>query len=225
MKFDTFALMQSPTGKPFKEVYDETIEEVVYADELGFNCIWLTEHHFSPDHNRELGGEYGICCSPLAFGAYVAGVTKRIRIGQAINVLPLLDPIRVAEDAAVLDIVSGGRLDFGVGLGYRAYQFEGFRVPEEEKAERFEESLAIIKMAWTGDKFSFDGKYYKIPETRVVPTPVQRPLPPIWVALTRFWKDDAIEYAARNGYRVILAWASPEQLRSGKALYTGPATA
>ncbi len=219
MKFGILALMQSPTGKPFKQVYDESIAEFVLADELGFDCIWLTEHHFSPDHHKELGGEYGICCSPLALGAYVAAVTKRIRIGQAINVVPLMDPIRLAEDAAVLDIVSNGRLNFGVGLGYRNYQFQGFRVPEEEKGERFEESLEIIKKAWTGENFTFDGVHYKIPETRVVPTPLQQPRPPIWVALTRFWKDEAIEYAARNGYHVILAWASPEQLRSGRALY------
>ena len=95
----------------------------------------------------------------------MAAVTKRIRIGQAINVLPLQDPIRVAEDAAVLDIVSNGRMNFGVGLGYRNYQFQGFRVPEEEKAERFEESLEIIKRAWTGESFTFNGAYQP-PSTR-----------------------------------------------------------
>ena len=68
MKFGLLALMQSPTGKPFKQVYDESIEEFILADDLGYDCVWLTEHHFSPDHHKELGGEYGICCSPLSFG-------------------------------------------------------------------------------------------------------------------------------------------------------------
>lgn len=221
VKFGVFFLMQCPEGKSHAEVYRETLEQVDAAEQLGFDAVWLTEHHFI-DHAHDhwlLGGAYGICSSPLAFGCAIAQRTKRIRIGQAINVLPLHYPIRIAEDAAVLDIVSEGRLDFGAGLGYRSYQFTGYGVPEPEKIGRFHESLEIIVKAWTSEAFSYEGQYYKIPPIELVPRPIQKPHPPIWVAPTRFWNDEAIDFAAKNGYQILLAWASPEQLRAGRARY------
>lgn len=221
MKFGAFYLMQCPEGKPHSQVYQETLEQIELAEALGFDSVWLTEHHFI-DHSHDhwlLGGAYGICTSPLAFGCAIAARTKRVRIGQAVNVLPLHHPIRIAEDAAVLDIVSDGRLDFGAGLGYRSYQFAGYGVPEAEKLERFHESLEIIVRAWTNEIFSYDGKHYRIPPLELVPRPVQKPHPPVWVAPARFWSDEAVAFAARHGYNILLAWASPEQLRAGRVKY------
>jgi alkanesulfonate monooxygenase SsuD/methylene tetrahydromethanopterin reductase-like flavin-dependent oxidoreductase (luciferase family) len=111
------------------------------------------------------------------------------------------------------DILSGGRIEFGAGLGYRKYEFDGLRVPIEEKDERFREALAIIIGAWTTEEFSYDGQYWSIPRLTLVPRPVQRPHPPVWIA-TRLGNPVTINYAIDNGYRLLIAWAPHNELRA-----------
>ena len=123
---------------PNERLYAQTIEQVVFAEQLGFDAVWISEHHFLED---------GYCPSLLAVAAHIAARTSRMRIGTSVLLLPFHDPLRVAEDAATVDILSGGRLDLGIGLGYRAEEFEVFGVPRRQRPSRFEESLAILRQA------------------------------------------------------------------------------
>jgi alkanesulfonate monooxygenase SsuD/methylene tetrahydromethanopterin reductase-like flavin-dependent oxidoreductase (luciferase family) len=214
MKFGTFHLMEQPFTKSESQVYAEQLDQMRLADEIGFDSVWLTEHHFSSlPHVPNVPGEYCVSASPYALACAVSQITKNVRIGSAVKVLPLENPLRTAEDVAMADILSGGRIDFGVGNGYRSYEFDGLRIPIEEKAARFEEALDIILGVWTTDEFSYKGKYYDVPRLTLVPRPVQKPHPPVWIA-TRLGTQQAIDYAASRGFRLLCAWAPPAELRT-----------
>ena len=157
-------------GPDEHSVLQETLEEIRLADELGFDSAWLAEHHFS---------RYGLLGNPLLLGAAVAESTRNIRIGTAVVVLPFHNPLRLAEDAATLDILSGGRLDLGIGRGYQPGEFKGFGIDAETSKQRYAEVVDILKLAWTGEPFSYEGEHYQIPELRVSPKPVQPGGPPI----------------------------------------------
>src|SRR2546425_10771468 len=174
--------------------YQETIEQIVHGDTLGFDCAWLAELHFFK--------AFSIMSSPLIVATAVAQRTKNIRLGIAVNLLPLYHPLRGAEDGATVDILSNGRLEFGVGRGAIPIHFAGFNVSREESRERFEESLTIIHKAWTAESFSHTGKYYQIPETSVVPKPVQKPHPPIRVAAN---SPDTAVFAGKAHYPTFIA--------------------
>jgi alkanesulfonate monooxygenase SsuD/methylene tetrahydromethanopterin reductase-like flavin-dependent oxidoreductase (luciferase family) len=172
---------------PDERLYAQTIEQIVFAEQLGFHSIWISEHHFLDD---------GYCPSLLAMAAHVAARTTRVRIGTSVLLLPFHDPLRVAEDAATVDILSGGRLDLGIGLGYRAEEFEVFGFPRRQRPSRFEEHLAILRKAWSGEPFTHQGRYRTITKPiRVTPRPLQRPHPPIWCAASSI---PAAERAARE---------------------------
>jgi alkanesulfonate monooxygenase SsuD/methylene tetrahydromethanopterin reductase-like flavin-dependent oxidoreductase (luciferase family) len=194
MKFGLF--YQLPCAPDQNEVtrYHETIEQIVYADELGFDVAWLAELHF----NRP----FSIMPSPLILATAIAQQAKRIRLGTAVALLSLHHPLRAAEDAATVDILSGGRLEFGVGRGTIAIHFQGFDVPRDESRERFEEALTIIKQAWTQETCSFDGKYFQVPETAVVPKPLQKPHPPLRIAAN---SPETAAFAGEHGYPVFVA--------------------
>ncbi|HVM52950.1 MAG TPA: LLM class flavin-dependent oxidoreductase [Acidimicrobiales bacterium] len=153
-------------------VYRETLETVRFVEELGFDDVWLSEHHFTPD---------GYCPSPLAVSAAIAAQTSRVAIGQALMVLPLHDPLRVAEDGATVDVISGGRFLLGVGVGYRPKEFEGFGIDIRSRGSRMEEQLAIIDQAWRTGAVTFHGRHFDVDEIEIRPRPVQRPRPPIWI--------------------------------------------
>jgi alkanesulfonate monooxygenase SsuD/methylene tetrahydromethanopterin reductase-like flavin-dependent oxidoreductase (luciferase family) len=214
MQFGTFHLMERPFDRSEAEIYRDQLEQMAFADEVGFDSVWLTEHHFSSaPYVPEVSGEYCISNSPFALACAVAQITRKVRIGSAVKVLPLEHPLRTAEDAALADILSGGRIDFGAGLGYRKYEFDGLRVPIEEKAERFREALEIITGAWTTEEFSYQGRFWSIPRLTLVPRPVQQPHPPVWIA-TRLGNPQTINYAIDNNYRLLIAWASHADLRA-----------
>jgi natural product biosynthesis luciferase-like monooxygenase protein len=194
MKFGLFYQLPCALGQSETTRYQETIDQITYADELGFDVAWLAELHFYRP--------FSIMPTPLIVAAALAQCTKRIRLGIAVNLLPLHHPIRAAEEGATVDILSNGRLDFGVGRGTIAFHFQGFGVPREESRERFEETLEIIKKAWTEETLSFAGKYYRIPEVSVVPKPVQKPYPPIRIAAN---SPETAEFAGRKGYAVFAA--------------------
>ena len=218
MKFGTFHLMEQPFAKSEAQVYAEHIEQFKLADRLGFDSVWLTEHHFSSvPYVPDVDGEYCVCASPYAMACAVAMITKNVRIGTAVKILPLEHPLLTAEEVAMADILSGGRIDFGVGLGYRKYEFEGLRVPIEEKLERFNEALEIVLGVWTTDEFAYEGKYWSVPRLSLVPRPIQKPHPPVWVA-TRLGTHEVIDYVARHGYHMLSAWAPPDQLGQAHAL-------
>lgn len=191
MKFGLMQLFTWPSGKPVEEVYEDALRQAQHAEALGFDSIWLAEHHFS---------EYGILGQPMILAASIVQRTKRIRIGTAVMVLPFHHPIRLAEDAAVVDILSRGRLDVGVGRGYQPIEFAGLNVPQDEARARFEESLEIMKQAWTTERLSYDGQFYQIKNLAVLPRPSQKPHPPLWIAAV---SNETYERAGRMGYPVL----------------------
>jgi alkanesulfonate monooxygenase SsuD/methylene tetrahydromethanopterin reductase-like flavin-dependent oxidoreductase (luciferase family) len=214
MRFGTFHLLERPFTRPEAEIYDAQIEQICLADSIGFDWVWLTEHHFSSaPYVPGVDGEYSVCASPFAMACAIARLTRKVRIGSAVKVLPLEHPLRTAEDVAMADILSGGRIDFGVGLGYRKYEFDGFLVPMEEKLARFQEALKIILGAWTTEEYSYQGKFWNIPRLTLVPRPVQKPHPPVWIA-TRLGTAEQIAYAAEHNYRLLCAWAPVPELRA-----------
>jgi alkanesulfonate monooxygenase SsuD/methylene tetrahydromethanopterin reductase-like flavin-dependent oxidoreductase (luciferase family) len=214
MKFGTFHLMEQPFSKTEHQVYKEHMEQIRLVDTLGFDWVWLTEHHFSSvPYVPNVPGEYCISASPFAMACAIATATKNVRIGTAVKILPLENPLLTAEEAAMADLLSDGRLDFGVGLGYRKYEFEGLEIPMEEKLARFKEGLEIVLGAWTTEEFSYKGQFYIVPRLTLVPRPYQQPHPPVWIA-TRLGTRDVIDFAVKNGYQLQCAWAPPDELKA-----------
>ncbi|HXZ88454.1 MAG TPA: LLM class flavin-dependent oxidoreductase [Candidatus Binataceae bacterium] len=158
--------------RPDKEIYDAIIDQIAWAETIGYDDVWLTEHHFVED---------GHAPSPLIQAAAIAMRTKRIRIGTSVLLLPLYHPVRVAEDGATIDLLSGGRFELGVGIGYRVEEFTGLGIARSERAGRANEGLEIIRRLWEGETVTFRGKHFNIENARLTPRPLQRPRPPIWV--------------------------------------------
>ncbi|MBI4694915.1 MAG: LLM class flavin-dependent oxidoreductase [Gammaproteobacteria bacterium] len=172
------------------EIYGATLEQIAYAEQLGFDDIWLSEHHFFEDSYSP---------SMLPIGCAIAAKTRRIRIGTSVLLLPLHDPVRVAEDAATLDVISNGRLELGLGVGYRKEEFTGWRIDPKERAQRMEEGIEIITRLFAGERFSYDGKHYRYTDIQLYPPPVQA-RPKLWIA---GFSNAAVRRAARVGYGYI----------------------
>lgn len=182
--------MQLPPGsrKTHADLYAEMLDTVKLAEELGFESAWLAEHHFQED---------GICPSLLLTLSAMAARTSTIKLGTSMLLLPLYRPITVAEDIAVLDNISAGRVILGVATGYRPSEFDGRGEQRSGREKRMEEQLEVMLKAWTTDSFSHDGPNYKIPETSVTPKPAQKPHPPIWMGAS-----------TKAGCRRTARWAS-----------------
>ena len=195
MKIDLLYELQSKRASRGGEydVYWEAIEQIELADRVGFNTVWAVEHHFLTD--------FAHSTAPEVFLSAVAQRTERIRIGHGVVLLPypFNHPIRVAERIATLDILSNGRVEFGTGRS-SGFEQEGFGVPVEESRAMWQEALEIIPQMWATDRFSHDGKYFKIPERNIIPKPIQQPHPPIWLAAT---SPASWELAGRNGIGVL----------------------
>ena len=172
------------------ELYRDHLEEAVLAEELGFDHVWASEHHFSPDAWNP---------SPFVFLAAVAARTSRIRLGTYVLLLPLRNPVQVAEDVAVLDNISGGRVDLPVGVGSAPNEFESFGIPVEGRLGRTFEALRIIERCFAGEEFDHEGRYYTFRGICMTTTPVQRPGPPIWVASMG---EQSVRWTARRGYHM-----------------------
>ena len=160
-------------NRPWDQVYREVLEQCQAAEALGYDHVWLTEHHFM---------ENGYCPSLLTVAAAVAARTTRIKIGTWVLLLPLHNALRVAEDAAVVDAISGGRLILGVGLGYRLEEFNVLGIDRKDRVGRMEEGIEVMRLAWTQDRFSYTGEHYQLQNLTVTPKPVQPGGPPIWMA-------------------------------------------
>jgi len=167
-------------------LYSEVLDQIAWAETIGYDDVWLTEHHFVDDAHAP---------SPLVQAAAIAVRTKKIRIGTAVLLLPLYHPVRVAEDGATIDILSGGRFELGVGIGYRVEEFEGLGISRKHRAGRMNEGLEIIRRLWDGETVTFHGKHFQIDNARLAPMPVQR-RPPIWVG---GFGPAAVARAARLG--------------------------
>jgi luciferase family oxidoreductase group 1 len=191
MNFGTFLLMQSPSARPSQEIFARGVEVAQAAETLGFRNVWLAEHHFST---------YGYLSRPAQLATFIAAKTTRLRVGTAVIVVPLHHPLVIAEEVATLDLLSGGRLDLGLGRGYQHYEFERLGLELESGRARWDESIDILLRAFAGKPFTYDGKLFKIPETSVFPQPLQKPHPPIWITAQ---SPDSVEAAVRRGFNVL----------------------
>jgi alkanesulfonate monooxygenase SsuD/methylene tetrahydromethanopterin reductase-like flavin-dependent oxidoreductase (luciferase family) len=193
------------TGQGFRDYLDYAVE----AEALGFRSSFLVEHHFTG---------WNQVSATLMLQTALAMRTTTLRLGTAVIVLPWHNPVLLAEQAATLDLISGGRLDFGVGRGYRHNEFAGFRIPPEEAEPRFEESIEVMTKAFVSrERFSHRGKFWQFDDIVVEPPPAQRPHPPFWVAAG---SEASIRRAAKRGFNLILdQYASPEALGQRIALY------
>lgn len=174
LKFGLWYSLRNPAAwqRPDTDIYAETLDQIAWAETIGYDDVWLTEHHFCED---------GHAPSILALAAAIAVRTRTIRIGTSVLLLPLHDAVRVAEDGATIDILSNGRFELGVGIGYRPQEFAGLGLRREDRAGRTNEGLEIIRRLWEGETVDFDGEHYRISGAKLSPLPVQQPRPPIWV--------------------------------------------
>lgn len=169
----------------------EQIEIMEAAERYDFHSVWTAEHHFS---------EYGFCASPALAIAAVARTTTKIRLGSGIVVLPFNHPLRVAEDFAMLDLLTDGRIDLGIGRGYQPTEFAGYGIDQSKSSEMFDESIDVILKAWSQETFSHRGKYYRFDNVSVRPRPLQSPRPPIWMAAI---SEGSFEKAGRLGLNLL----------------------
>jgi len=191
MDFGIFLLLQSPSTRPSQEIYERGLEQAQAAESLGFRNAWMAEHHFST---------YGYLSRPLQLATYIAAKTTKLRVGTAVVVLPLHHPLVIAEEIATLDLLSGGRLDIGLGRGYQRYEFERLGLALDSGGQRWDESIDILLKSFEGKPFSYEGKLFPIPETSVYPQPMQRPHPPIWITAQSAY---SIEAAVKRGFNVL----------------------
>jgi alkanesulfonate monooxygenase SsuD/methylene tetrahydromethanopterin reductase-like flavin-dependent oxidoreductase (luciferase family) len=206
-----------PVARPWHErseydAYQQTIAQAVLADQVGFSSFWTVEHHFLE--------EFSHCSAPGVLYGHIAARTRSLRIGHGVRLLPFPynHPIRAAEAAAVIDLISDGRLEFGTGRSATRAELEGFGIRPDETRPLWEEALRMIVGAWTEDVFEWQGKHFRLPPRRVIPKPLQKPHPPLWLATTT---PDSHEMAGRAGLGLLsfTIGVGPEQLAERIARY------
>lgn len=170
MRFGIWLDFRNPARwhQPADRLYHQTLELAVHAEELGYDDVWTSEHHFVED---------GYLPSLLAASAAIAARTSRVRIGTNVLLLPLHDPVRVAEEAATVDLISGGRLDLGVAVGYRQREFAAQGIPYADRGRRTDEAVELLLACWRDEEVNHRGKYFRLEGVRVAPRPVQDPMP------------------------------------------------
>jgi natural product biosynthesis luciferase-like monooxygenase protein len=194
MKFGLHYQLPCSAGQSAVQRYRDTLDQAVHAEALGFESVWPVEQHFNAN--------LSIMPSPLLMLAALAERTRTLRLGIAIILLPLSHPLRVAEEIATLDVISNGRVEFGIGRGAIPSHFRGFGVPIAENRDRFTEELEVIRQAWTNDRLSYHGRFYDFDRISVVPKPVQQPHPPIRVAAN---SEDTFEVMGGMGLPIFAA--------------------
>jgi len=173
-------------------VFDRALQRIEIMDRTGYDAVWLAEHHFS---------SFSICPSVHMMGTLAAARTTRLRIGTAVSLAPFYHPLRLAEEVALLDVLSGGRVNWGAGRGFARVEFTAFGVPPDESTTRFREAVEIVLRAWTDERLSFTGEHFRFADLEVLPKPLQRPHPPVWMAAT---SEGAIEWAAGRGFSILM---------------------
>lgn len=204
MRLGLFGGAQSSPADPARG-YRDYLDFLLEAEALGYHGCFLTEHHFTG---------WGQVSAPLHMLSYLAARTTRLRLGTAVMVLAWHNPMLLAEQAATIDVLSGGRLELGVGRGYRHNEFHGFATNPDEAEARFAESLAVMTRAWTStDRFSHHGRFWHFNDVILEPPPLQSPHPPLWVSAGR---DASIKAAAANGFRLLLDQFTPVETISAR---------
>jgi alkanesulfonate monooxygenase SsuD/methylene tetrahydromethanopterin reductase-like flavin-dependent oxidoreductase (luciferase family) len=210
MRFGFFDQLPCAPGYTERQRYGDILAQIELGDEVGFDTVWLGELHFSRG--------FSILADPLMVLAAAAQRTSRIRLGTAVTLLPMHNPVKIAEEAAICDILSGGRLELGVGRGTAPLHYAGYNIPQEESRARFDEALDFLIGAWTQESFSFEGKYFRAHELSVVPRPLQSPYPPLRIAAN---SPDTFPFAARRHFPIFATPMinSPDKLKAGLAVY------
>ena len=191
MKFSIFSVCDHhlDVSRSIRQLYSQVLSEMELAEELGYWAYFIAEHHFH---------EYGVVPSPPAFLGAASQRTSRLGLGVAVSVLTFHNPLLAAEEYAVLDQLSEGRLRLGVGSGYLQHEFQGFGISPEERRQRFEEALEVMVRAWQGVPFSYDGMYHRVANVRIAVTPYQKPHPPLWIAILHADRAYQVGKAGRN---------------------------
>jgi alkanesulfonate monooxygenase SsuD/methylene tetrahydromethanopterin reductase-like flavin-dependent oxidoreductase (luciferase family) len=199
MRFGYFTLTDNSPGygtrrREAGELIKEIVDQAILAESLGFSSAWLPEHHF---------GLFGVLPTPAQALTYIAAKTSKLRLAAATVVLPCNQPLRAAEEWAVLDLLSNGRAIFSAGRGYDEREYRGFEIPFEESRTRFDEELRLVRKAWIEDNFTFHGQHHTVANPiTVVPKPVQKPHPPVYVAC---FSEPTMRMAAEEGFNIIFA--------------------
>lgn len=193
MEFGLFFDFDIRKGDNQATTFERCFRQIEISERMGVDCIWLAEVHFSP---------YSVLSAPLVVASSVATRTKTVRIGLAVQVIPLANPLRVAEEIATLDHISGGRLEFGVGRSGLTRYYEGYNVDYGESSDRFVEAMDIITMGWGNDPFTYHGDFYSFEEVNVEPKPLQRPHPPIRVAAA---SEETFSLMGQMGYPIFIS--------------------
>jgi alkanesulfonate monooxygenase SsuD/methylene tetrahydromethanopterin reductase-like flavin-dependent oxidoreductase (luciferase family) len=193
MKFAVLQFFSWPERRvELATVYARALERIEIMDRTGYDAVWLAEHHFS---------DFSVCPSVHMAATLAAARTRRLRIGTGVSLAPFYHPLRLAEEVALLDLLSGGRVNWGAGRGFARIEFEAFGVPPDESTARFRETVEIVLRAWTDDRLHFDGQHFRFDGIEVLPKPLQRPHPPVWLAAS---SDGAIDWAAGRGFSILM---------------------
>jgi len=208
MDFGLFFLMQRDEQWSEPAVYRSGLDQMLAAEALGYHSVWIAEHHFN---------DYGLCPAPPVLASFVAARTTTLRLGMGVSLLPLHHPVDLAEELAVLDVVSGGRLDVGIGRGGTLQDYETFQSDRGDSRARVEEGVALMQQAWAGAPFDFAGRFHSASRLHVRPRPVQRPHPPLFIAAN---SEDSVLSAARLGLPTLSSFFVPiEELQRRHRLY------
>src|SRR5688500_4653758 len=194
MDFGIFLDFVLRAGGTPESAFQESMELVSLAESSGLDTVWLGEMHFNPGRS--------VLSAPIVVASSIATRTKRLRVGMAVQVLPLIHPLRIAEEAATVDQISRGRFEFGVGRSGNVRAYDTMGIAYEESRERFQEALDIILKAWSGETFSYHGKYNHITDARLSPLPYQKPYPKVRIASTT---EDSFGRVGRLGFPIFLS--------------------
>jgi luciferase family oxidoreductase group 1 len=194
MKFGVLQFFSWPQRQvPLPTVYERALDRIQIMDETGYDTIWLAEHHFT---------DYSVCPSVHMMAMHIADRTKNLRIGTAVSLAAFYHPLRLAEEIALLDVLSGGRVNWGAGRGFDPVEFAAFDIPIEESRDRFHEAVEVVMAAWQNERLNFAGKYWQFDNVELLPKPLQQPHPPVWMAAG---SEAATLWAGRRGYSIMMS--------------------
>ncbi len=194
MKFGVLQFFSWPNRRgELPAVYQRAFDRVELMDKTGYDTIWLAEHHFT---------DYSVCPSVHMMAMHFADRTENLRIGTAVSLAAFYHPLRLAEEIALLDVLSGGRVNWGAGRGFDPIEFAAFGVPIEESRERFHEAVDIVLAAWTNERLNYQGQFWQFDDVEVLPKPLQQPYPPTWMAAG---SETAALWAAERSLSIMMS--------------------
>lgn len=208
MKFAVLQFFSWPGRRvPLQTVYRRALERVQIMDSGGFDAVWLAEHHFST---------YSVCPSVHIMGMHVADITRNLRIGTGVSLAAFYHPLRLAEEVALLDNLSGGRVNWGAGRGFDRKEMEVFGVGREDSYARFRENVEVVQRAWQDGALNYEGRFNTYREVEVLPKPLQDPMP-MWIASS---SPEAIDWSASRGHAILMdPHATHEEIAAKHARY------